>query len=104
MPDWERMAADVDGVHLSWAGAITAEGCVVSVPGFGDDVVTMLRYWSSERTLWLNDVFLTPERLPPVVISDDYAAATHGPPMTSAEREVADREIIVALLGRDPWV
>ncbi|MFN8223710.1 MAG: hypothetical protein U0R50_10765 [Gaiellales bacterium] len=57
MPHWSRVAADFDGVHLSWKGLIAAEGRVVPVPELGENVVTMLRYWSSERTLWLNDVF-----------------------------------------------
>lgn len=54
VPDWAAVAADFDGVHLSWAGFLTTEGYVSDLPG-GD--VTMLRYWFSERTLWLRDVF-----------------------------------------------
>jgi hypothetical protein len=54
VPDWAAVAAEFDGVHLSWAGFLTAEGFVSDLGG-GD--VTMLRYWFSERTLWLRDVF-----------------------------------------------
>jgi hypothetical protein len=57
VPDWDAVAADVDGVHLSWAGFVTAEGYVSDLDG-GE--VTMLRYWFSERTLWLRDVFGEP--------------------------------------------
>ena len=57
VPDWAAVAADYDGVHLSWAGFLTAEGYVSDLDG-GD--VTMLRYWFSERTLWLRDVFGEP--------------------------------------------
>jgi hypothetical protein len=57
VPDWAAVAADFDGVHLSWAGFITTEGYVTDLDG-GD--VTMLRYWFSERTLWLRDVFGEP--------------------------------------------
>lgn len=57
LPDWRAVADDVDGVHLSWAGYLTSEGYVADLAGGG---VTMLRYWFSERTLWLNDVFETP--------------------------------------------
>jgi hypothetical protein len=54
LPDWRGVATHYDGVHLSWAGFLTAEGYISDLPGGG---VTMLRYWSSERTHWLNDVF-----------------------------------------------
>ena len=37
---------------------ITAEGLVSDLPGGS---LTVLRYWSSERTLWLRDVFGKPE-------------------------------------------
>ena len=54
VPDWQSVATQYDGIHLSWAGFITTEGCIVDLGG-GD--VTMLRYWFSERALWLADVF-----------------------------------------------
>ena len=57
LPDWEEVAADFDGVHLSWAGFITSEGFVSDI---GPGAVTMLRYWFSECTLWLRDVFGEP--------------------------------------------
>ncbi len=57
VPDWSLVAADVDGVHLTWAGLITTEGTITDL---GDGAVTMLRYWFSERTHWLNDVFEEP--------------------------------------------
>ncbi|MGH7640408.1 MAG: hypothetical protein ACREN7_04210 [Candidatus Dormibacteria bacterium] len=60
VPDWTAVARDYDGVHLSWAGFLTAEGYVSELPSAG---VTMLRYWSSERTLWLRDVLGEPEAL-----------------------------------------
>lgn len=63
MPDWERAADDFDGVHVSWSGKLTCEGRIIDVAELGDDVVTMLRYWGSERTSWLNDVFGVPEPL-----------------------------------------
>ena len=61
LPDWSAVAQDFDGVHLSWAGFLTSEGYVSDLPSHG---VTMLRYWRSERTLWLRDVFGQPEPLP----------------------------------------
>src|ERR687891_290152 len=35
MPDWPSVAVDYDGVHLSWAGMLTAEGKVIAVPQRG---------------------------------------------------------------------
>lgn len=58
VPDWAGVAQRYDGVHLSWAGFLTAEGYVSDL---ADGGVSMLRYWGSERTLWLNDVFGEPE-------------------------------------------
>ncbi|MEM9514989.1 MAG: hypothetical protein AAGA42_09025 [Actinomycetota bacterium] len=62
VPDWRSVADAYDGVHLSWAGFLTSEGCVTELP---DGDVTILRYWGSDRTLWLNDVFGDPVVLPP---------------------------------------
>lgn len=58
VPDWPAVAAHDDGVHLSW-GLHTAEG----FGDWSDGIVTMLRYWMSERTLWLAEVFGEPEPL-----------------------------------------
>ena len=73
VPDWRSVAAHYDGIHLSWAGFITAEGCVVDLAG-GD--VTMLRYWFSERTLWLADVFTEPRLAPDPQVNLSSAANT----------------------------
>ena len=59
LPDWEAVAHDFDGLHLSWAGFLTAEGFVSNLSAGG---VTMLRSGGSERTLWLHDVFGNPAR------------------------------------------
>ena len=50
---WRRL----DGIHLTWAGFLTTEG-FVDVDDAG--TVSLLRYWLSERTLWLHDVFGEP--------------------------------------------
>ena len=57
VPDWTTVADDLDGVHLSWAGFLTTEGYVSDL---GDGDVAQLRYWFSERTHWLHDVFGDP--------------------------------------------
>ena len=80
VPDWRSVAERYDGVHLSWAGLLTAEGCVTDLGG-GD--VTLLRYWFGERTHWLADVFGNPAPL-------DQPAAQHP----------ADVEVLRGLLGR----
>jgi hypothetical protein len=66
VPDWAAVADRYDGVHLSWAGFLTAEGFVNDLP---DDGVVMLRYWGSERTLWLHDVFGDPQPTGPPSLS-----------------------------------
>ena len=68
VPDWRSVAEQFDAVHLTWAGLITAEGCITDLAG-GD--VAMLRYWFSERTLWLADVFGEPEPLAAPFLPDD---------------------------------
>lgn len=67
VPDWRLVATSYDGIHLSWAGFITAEGCISDLAG-GD--VSMLRYWFSERTLWLADVFGEPRPAPLPTLGD----------------------------------
>ena len=46
VPDWRAVAERCEGVHLSWAGFITTEGCITDL-GHGD--IALLRYWFSER-------------------------------------------------------
>jgi len=75
LPDWRAVAAHFDGVHLSWAGFLTTEGYISDLPG-GE--VTMLRYWSSERTHWLNDVFGERTPLPTPHLSGRRFAYDHG--------------------------
>jgi hypothetical protein len=60
VPDWNAVAQDWDGVHLTWAGFLLAEGLVIDL---GSDDVAMLRGWGSERTFWLNPVLSDPQPL-----------------------------------------
>lgn len=98
MPDWARVAGDYDGVHLSWAGMATCEGRVIDVAGLGPDVVTMVRYWGSERSMWLNDVFETPTPLsaPSLTgrVNDDFGIG--GDP----HRRAVDARTINTMLDR----
>ena len=93
VPDWRSVSGQYDGVHLSWAGFITAEGCIIDLAG-GD--VTMLRYWFSERTLWLADVFADPRPAPDPEINFTIGSQHH-PPLPP--RVHVDRDFILRLLG-----
>jgi hypothetical protein len=70
LPDWETITRDFDGVHLSWAGFLTTEGFVSDL---ADGGVTMLRYWGSERTLCLHDIFGDPTPLDPPTTSGRFS-------------------------------
>jgi hypothetical protein len=103
MPDWVAVAERYDAVHLSWAGMLTSEGHVTPVPELGPNVVTLLRYWFSERTLWLNDVFETPEPLPAPDLDPELNGRGGVSTIDDADRQAADSATLVALLGRDPF-
>ncbi|HWU45235.1 MAG TPA: hypothetical protein VN133_00580 [Humibacter sp.] len=55
IPDWSRIARDVDAVHLTVAGYLSTAGRAVPVD---DDVATVLAGWGPDRTYWLTDVVL----------------------------------------------
>ncbi|SRR5579875_144977 len=100
LPDWDAVASEYDGVHLSWAGFITTEGFVSDL---GDRGATMLRYWSSERTLWLRDVFGEPEPLEAPLLTGNVSDAL-GIDVTrdNEDRAASDREEIAVRLNRRP--
>lgn len=100
VPDWRSVAGSYDGVHLSWAGLITSEGCITDHDG-GD--VTMLRYWFSERTHWLADVFGDPEPAPgPFLHEPQLADGSIGAvkPSDYPQRRRRDAQHLGRLLGR----
>jgi len=100
VPDWRSVAEHYDAVHLTWAGLITAEGCISDL---GDGDVAMLRYWFSERTLWLRDVFAEPEPVPPPFLPDETIAETRPSPPDvgdAEKRRERDRVGLDRLLGR----
>ena len=96
-PDWKLVAADVDGVHLSWAGFLTTEGFISDL---GDGDVTMLRYWFSERTHWLADVFGEPEPLAAPDVDTDGSGLDAVDARTDLHRRGRDHRILMAQLGR----
>ncbi len=97
LPDWRAVAADYDGVHLSWAGFLTTEGFVSDLD---DGAVTMLRYWFSERTLWLADVFGAPVPLPEPTLPSWVEGIAAIDASKDPARRAQDREIINTQLGR----
>lgn len=58
MPDWTSVATEFDGVHLSWAGLLLAEANVLDA---GGGWLAVARFWGSERTVFLSEVFDHPE-------------------------------------------
>lgn len=98
--DWDALAADYHGLHLSWAGFLTTEGYISDL---GDDDITMLRYWGSETTVWFDDVFGDPMPLPPVEISHSVTGKQAGVDVaTDEKRKARDTQILYGLLGRLP--
>lgn len=98
LPDWTAVARDFDGVHLSWAGFLTTEGFVSDLPSGG---VTMLRYWSSERSLWLRDVFGEPGPLDAPELSGQSLGAIGQEAISGDEnRRFQDLVLMSRRLGR----
>jgi hypothetical protein len=61
-PDWQAVARDWDGIHLSVGGVLTAERVRWGQPR----AQTHLFGWDVESTAWLRWVFDRVERLPDV--------------------------------------
>jgi len=60
-PDWAKVAADWDGVHLSIGGYLTAEDVTFQ----RDGATTELRGWDIESTVWLRWVFRSAAQISP---------------------------------------
>jgi hypothetical protein len=98
--DWDAVAADYQGLHLSWAGFLTTEGYISDL---GDGDITMLRHWGSEATIWFDDVFGDPIPLPPVEISHLLDGKQVGIDLAREQRRKArDTQVLKRLLGRLP--
>ena len=97
VPDWRTVADHYDGIHLSWAGFITSEGCIVDL---GDGDVTMLRYWFSERALWLADIFGEPTGAPDPQIN--FATGNHRPPLPPAPRSTPNSSHVSSGVAEPP--
>ncbi len=97
LPDWRAVASEYDGVHLSWAGFITAEGFVRDL---GDRAATMLRFWASERTLWFRDVFGEPEPLDAPSLTGNVSGAFGIDVTRDDDRAASDAQEITVRLSR----
>jgi hypothetical protein len=97
-PDWDAVAQDFDGVHLTWAGFITTEGTAIDLSE-GD--VAMMRNWNSERTLWLNPVLRDPRPLPKITPPHDGLGYEDWfiDPSSNPERLKRDLEWLSGALG-----
>ncbi len=95
MPDWSSVSREWAGVHVTWAGILSAEG---NVQDLGEGWLTMLRYWSTEQTCWLRDVFIDAEPLAGPYVSDHDR---HSDSVSSEERCTADWLHFVQELGPD---
>jgi hypothetical protein len=76
---------------------------VIPAPELGSEVVTMVRYWRSERTCWLHDVFGVPQPRPaPSLngrVNNDLGVATTDNPTGGAR----DERVLTVLLGPNPF-
>ncbi len=91
-PKWSLIAAEIDAIHLSWAGFITAEGFVFTQ----GESTSMLRYWDRETTMWLADCFGDPT---PTAASGSFDGAIDA--RTDPGRLANDKRTITEMLGRD---
>ena len=62
-PTWSALAADYDGVHLSFAGLLSALYVPVTTTGIG---TTTLWAWTWESTYWIRSVFTSVTDLAPL--------------------------------------
>lgn len=97
LPDWASVAESFDAVRVSWAGFITTEGYVSEMRS---SVYTMLRYWGSERTLWLSDVFGDPEPLEAPHLSGRIGGVLGADPRRDLQRQTSDLQLLDRLRGR----
>ena len=62
-PDWVSVAKDFDAVHLTFGGLLTSQGVRMS----SDGGWSLLRFWDTEQTIWLDWTFESCKQLPDYV-------------------------------------
>ena len=94
VPDWKALEADLDGVHLTFAGLLT----VPFVEHQSDAGRTMMWSWNTEGTMWLHGDFMRAgEPLPPAPegldsdelvahLDEDYLGIPHSGVLMQARR------------------
>ena len=60
VPDWQAVSKRWDGVHVTLGGALSCEQARYELDGRW----SMMQFWHTEITRWLNRLALTGERLP----------------------------------------
>ena len=75
VPDWEAVATEWDGVHLTLGGLLTADQTRFD----GEDGWSEHRSWEFEATFWLHWCFAAVERLPDVEVLPDPPLDAHWP-------------------------
>lgn len=100
VPNWTSVAGEYDAVHLSWAGLISAEGHIRPLEAASGAV--MLRYWFTERTLWLSDCFGKEKQTHAPYLPIETLPDGSQPVLRARDRERRDidRTRIRTLLGR----
>ena len=82
IPDYQAVAGDYDGVHVTVLGYLTTAGVPVPLPGpgslagpggSGDQARTLLAGWDPDATWWLTDC-LDPAGPPEAWVADDEVA------------------------------
>lgn len=59
LPDWAAVAAEVDAVHLTVAGYLSAAGRAIELP---DGSASLIGGWDPDSTYWLIDVMINDSR------------------------------------------
>lgn len=57
MPDWSRVAAEADGVHLTVAGYLAAAGRAIDV---SEDTASVIAGWNPDETYWFRSTSARP--------------------------------------------
>jgi hypothetical protein len=57
VPDWSRVAAEADGVHLTVAGYLAAAGRAI---GIGGDAASVVAGWNPDETYWFRGALARP--------------------------------------------
>ena len=108
VPDWGALAADLDGVHLTFAGLLS----VPFVEHTSDTGRTMMWSWDTEGTMWLKGSFLragepmrpAPEGLNSVELVRHLSDANLGIPSSGQLWQARRPAVVVAVRAAFPAI